>query len=156
MAEKKIKHGLFWYYAPEPTIDQSGAEAVVLVEKLAYHNDVVDIPREADVARGEKFGAFYTDAELKAQKSDGAEPEDVSEEDVELADLDEDELVDWLMGTGRFDGQPKPTVKDVVAAAGDDPDLAGRLLDAEDRASGEDPRAGVVSGLESIIEKHTA
>jgi hypothetical protein len=153
MSEVKIKHGLFWYYAPEPTVNAEGQEVTTLVEKLAMHNAVVDVPREADLDRGRKAGAFYTDEELAAQEN-GVEVEgEDATGSTSLADLDDDDLVDWLMAVGRFDGQKKPNVDEVVAAAGDDPEFAERMLSAEDRASGGDPRGGVESGLNKIIEE---
>jgi hypothetical protein len=72
-------------------------------------------------------------------------------EDVGLAGLPDDELVDFLMGCGRWDKQPKPGPSAVVAAAEGDPTMARRLLEAERVASGENPRADVVASLNRIV-----
>jgi hypothetical protein len=77
-------------------------------------------------------------------------PSQSPEQPVELSELDEDDLVDWLMGTGRFDGKPKPGPSLVVAAAEGSPQMAQRLLKAESRASGENPRKAVVDQLNQI------
>ena len=45
-----------------------------------------------------------------------------------------------------------PTVDETVAAANDDPERARALLEAENLATGQEPRAGVVKGLEKIID----
>ncbi len=70
--------------------------------------------------------------------------------EVELNDLEPDELVDWLLSTGRFDGRPKPGPDVVVAAAEGDPDMAQRLLKAERTANESAPREAVVTQLSQI------
>jgi hypothetical protein len=73
-------------------------------------------------------------------------------EEVELADLEDEDIVDWLMGAGMFDGEPKPTVADVVGVV--EPDntaLARRVLQAETTAQGGNPRQGVADALSKII-----
>jgi hypothetical protein len=49
--------------------------------------------------------------------------------------------------------EPEATVATVVAAAGDDPDKAEALLAAEEEATGGQPRKGVESGLEVLMEE---
>jgi hypothetical protein len=77
-----------------------------------------------------------------------AEADDNGE--VELSHLDDDDLVDWLMGTGMFDGQAKPKAALVVKAADNDPDMAARLLQAERTAGGDAPRQNVLEALTEI------
>ena len=72
---------------------------------------------------------------------------------VELSHLDEDDLVDWLMGTGMFDSEARPPAAVVVDAAGDDPDLAARLLRAELRANPEATRPEVIDALTEISNR---
>lgn len=155
--EKTIKHGVFWYHAPEVGI-VNGEEKVLLVERLAFHGDTIQIHRRADLDRGDEHGAFLTDEEAKARAAlaqipppVGSEDEGSEDEAPSLQDRPDDELVDYIMGTGEFDGK-KPNADQVVAAAGDDPDLAARLLDAEETAQGDKgPRQGVEAGLTKII-----
>ncbi len=73
------------------------------------------------------------------------------EKGVELNELDEDDLVDWLMSTGAFDGHAKPGADLVVAAAEGNAAMASRLLKAEGRANEAAPRKAVVDQLEQIV-----
>lgn len=77
-------------------------------------------------------------------------PGQEAEQPVALSELDEDDLVDWLMGCGMFDGKPKPGPDLIVAVAEDNPHMVPRLLKAEARASGERPRSAVVDRLSKI------
>jgi hypothetical protein len=167
MAERTIRHGMFRYYELIDNVDAAGNEVQTLVERFAMHNETVDIPREADVKKGEAAGAFYSDDELqklKLGKYAQAVPTAPAEvavsgtvvkndegDDVDLAEADEEELDDWLLSTGQFDGKTKPSVDVVVAVGGQDPDLADALLDAEARTH-DQPRKGVTEGLKAIIE----
>ena len=69
---------------------------------------------------------------------------------LELSDLDDEDLVDWLMGTGMFDGHTKPSAALVAEAAGNDPSMAKRLLQAEGRANIETPRPELLAALTEI------
>jgi hypothetical protein len=162
--EVLIRHGMFWYKNPEKVF-YGGQENDALVERVAFHNERAKLTQQDDYDRGVRANAFWTEEEalehygalgVPAPALAGlpvsATPQSAAgeEEEVELKDLPDDELVDWLMSTGRFDNQPKPTVKEVVDAAEDDPDLAERLLGAEEAATGGSPRQGVIDGLAKI------
>jgi hypothetical protein len=113
--------------------------------------------------------AAFTDAATRAATADGtlrrfapappisAPDRDLKEYDeYELADLEHEDIVDWLMGAGTFDGEPKPTVADVIAAVEDNnPDLARRVLKADAEAYGGEPRRGVAAALNKIIDKES-
>jgi hypothetical protein len=80
-------------------------------------------------------------------------PDDEQGEEVDLADLEHEDVVDWLMGAGMFDGEPKPTVSDVIEVVEtDNPDLARRVLAADTEAYGGAPRKGVADALNKIIK----
>jgi hypothetical protein len=81
---------------------------------------------------------------------------DDEDQTVELSDLDDDELVDWLMGCGRFDGQPKPPAAQVVSAAEGEADMAARLIQAERVANAEAPRPDVLEPLSEITTSRKA
>jgi hypothetical protein len=90
---------------------------------------------------------------LRQPPQSGDTPRSVETNDsgeVELNTLDDDDLVDWLMGTGIFDGQDKPPAPLVVAAAEDDPEMAARLLKAERVANAETPRQEVLDALTNL------
>jgi hypothetical protein len=161
-----IRHGLFRYYVPEVQIVE-GQDKEVLVERMAFHNEEVELPRIADFERGERLGAFWSreqalehydalgiPAPLLGQIPVKAQPDEAEAEEgeeVEITTLDEDDLVDWLMSTGQFDGQTKPTVTQVVEAGQEGgPAFARTLEAAEKRASADAPRQGVTDGLQKI------
>jgi hypothetical protein len=163
--EVLIRHGLFRFHNPETQVI-AGEEKEVLVERMAFHNEKVTIPREVDFERGSALGAFWTEEESRAHydalglpapllSQSTAIPQATApegeENEVELTELDEDELVDWLMSTGQFDGEPKPTVAQVSEAMQEGgADFATRLHAAEVRASGEAPRQGVTDALTKV------
>lgn len=76
--------------------------------------------------------------------------------DYDLREFDEEsDIIEWLQGTGTFDGMRAPNAQEVVKAAGDDPELARRLLAAEPLARGDQgTRSTVETGLNKIIEAH--
>ena len=101
-------------------------------------------------------GKPVSDEQRRAQEQSVLHPEQSAEDEdvVDLNKLEVGELVDWLMGCGMFDSQPKPSGAQVVAAAEDDPGMAFRLLDAERTAQqGGVPRADVLAGLTDITNR---
>lgn len=101
-------------------------------ERIARRGETVDL-REQDVKRGEKFGAFQSDAVE-------------TESGLDLSTASSAELAEWIESDS-------PTVQEVVDAAGDDPARAQVLLDAENVATGNNPRKGVVDGLGAVAER---
>lgn len=154
---RRIRHGLFTYWVSTPTIDQGGEEIIRFTEQMAFRGQVVHVERKYDLARGEQFGAFeperFNDDGSPIEPPAGQAPEGAAEDDedkVELSELDHEDLVDWIQGTGMFDGEKKPTANEVVKAGNGNPEFAKRLLDAENEASGQQPRDTVVKGLSSV------
>jgi hypothetical protein len=103
--------------------------------------DEVDalIARLADPAGAEAADREAAEARLALQLSP-----DVS---GPVAGRTDDELAAWLEND-------KPNADETVAAAGDDPALARRLLDAENAR--EKPRVGVVEGLQKVVDAASA
>lgn len=159
MAEREvtIKHGLFYYHEPVKRI-VAGEEKELLVERLAFNGETVTLTKDADYERGIEFDAFYTDEELKAlapaaSPTGATVPEAGEGESARpVSELDDEELVDWLMSTGEFDGQKKPTAADVILAVGDDAELADRALAAEEHASGGSPRKAVAEHVAAVVD----
>jgi hypothetical protein len=87
-----------------------------------------------------------------ARRNEAARTQKPVEVEVELSELEDDDLVDWLMGTGMFDSEPRPTADEVVAAAEGDAAMAARLRAAEITAGGDAPRQAVLDGLNEITK----
>lgn len=156
-------------------------EKEIISQKIANQNETVTLQFQADYNRGVEHHAFWTEEELAAARGSAAapavlpegapgtveapeagstpnnpdtpdEPEDPT--DVNMEDLDEDsDLVEWIQATGAFDGYRQPNANEVVAAAGDDKELAARLQAAEKTAMGGNARTTVESRLQKIIDK---
>jgi hypothetical protein len=161
--EVLIRHGLFRFWHPEAQV-VGGELKEVLVERQAFHNERVKVG-DMDYERGKALGAFWTEPQARAhyaemgipapllgQASAMPQPEEqVEDAEVEITELDEDELTDWLMSAGQFDGEPKPTVAQVAEAMQEGgPEFAATLHKAEVRASGDAPRKEVTAALEKV------
>lgn len=150
--QRVVRHGLFWYYKPEQQVI-NGEEKTVLVQHIGFHGDAVDVHLDSDIERADRYGALYSEEESSRRLAGASAPVSEDEpEEVELSDLDHEDLVNWLMSTGPFDGVKKPTADEVVEAVGDDPELAARVLDAEQEASGGEPRKQVQERLSKVAE----
>jgi hypothetical protein len=148
MAPVTIKHAQFLYYTEsEYTDPKTGEQKTRLSRHIAMRGQTVDIPRDEDQERGETTGAFMTTADA-IPADEVAEDEATSEPPLESSELDfsnQDELVAYLKDN-------KPTVVATVALADNDPEKAEALMDAEEIASGGQPRAGVMNGLQKILD----
>jgi pyruvate/2-oxoglutarate dehydrogenase complex dihydrolipoamide acyltransferase (E2) component len=126
MAERTIKIKSFVWHKKGK--DYNGDDIVSVVQ--SSRGEVVDLPDNV-IAYGEAHGAFIT-------------PEDEAVEEAATADVSlmgEDELVDWVS---------EHTIPEIVNVAKTDPDLVGPLLAAENTATGNDPRSGLVEGLAHV------
>jgi hypothetical protein len=138
MARKTIRAAQFMYYVPTGVVRKlkDGAEEEVLSVRHALHGDTVNIPRDEDVERGERAGAFEVEQESPAV-------EEQTTTGLQFSDYDA--LVGWFK-------DEQPTVTTVISAADGNPDKAQMLLAAENEASGGQPRKGVTTGLNRIIK----
>jgi hypothetical protein len=144
MATKvKIKILAFPYYVEEPDPITGNDRNV---EKMAYRNDEVELSDE-DLARAKRFDAIFTD-----EKGDPTTGDDVSAEtppfdadSVDVQSAPPEVLAEWIR-------QKKPTVDEVVDEANEDPEIAERLLAAENLATGQQPRSTLVEKLNEIIQ----
>jgi hypothetical protein len=135
MAEKTIRIRFFTYNVEVDHPSDPGEK--MIMSQTAWRGETVDL-NDADVKRGEAIHAFV-----------GSEPEEAESSAGVALDLDsasDAELAEWIEND-------KPTVQEVVDAADGDPELADRLLDAENSATGNDPRKGVVEGLAAVKER---
>jgi hypothetical protein len=142
MSTQTIRVAQFMYYAPTGRTRKlkNGDTEEILSVRHALRGDTVDIPREEDVERGERTGAFVVveDTELG--------PDEIEEEVESGPDFSShDALVEWFEET-------RPTAREVVDAAEGDADKADMLLDAEETSTGGHSRKSVVTGLNRIID----
>jgi hypothetical protein len=138
-----VKHILYaWLVERPPSVEGQPPQ---VVEKTAYEGQEVSVEELGPIAleRGERLGAFYTDEE-REQIDTEAEELTTGEEAPAFSEMSEQELGDYIR-------QHNLNVTNTVAIAGSDPELAVRVLEAEEIATDGDPRAGVVSGLQKIV-----
>lgn len=140
MARKTIRAAQFMYYVPtgRTRVRRDGVQEDVLAVRHALRGDTVDIPRAEDAERGTRAGAFVP--EEVEQESPVVE----EEVDAGLDFTSHDGLVAWFR-------EARPSIHEVVDAAEGDQEKAQLLLAAEETATGGQPRKGVVSGLNRII-----
>ena len=111
---------------------------------------------ERSYAGGMPGATLISDEQGKKLEEQVLSPgETPTNEPITPAHLQDDDLVDWLMGCGMFDGKPLPSAEQVVMAAGDDPEIAQRLIDAERTANPETTRQAVIDQLTHIVSGGT-
>jgi len=143
---RTVKHLLFpWLVETESPMFPG---ETILSERTASQGEQVSVEELGLLAleKGERLGAFYTDAELAAMEEEAAEPATV--EAGEPGEMTVDELAAYIE-------EHKPNVDQTIALAENDPEQAQNVLDAETQATGGVPRAGVEKGLEAIIARST-
>jgi hypothetical protein len=160
MAEKMIRDRLFTYFEEVP--DTSTPDGKVLRERLASLGQVVDITYQVSVDRGEELNSFYTDEERAAIEDGtytgidaesvfaargGVQPKsDVLPADGETGTFDAVDAEEL----GRRINDERLTIPQTLALLPDDPsdEQIQKLIDAENIATGNSPRAGVIDPLE--------
>jgi hypothetical protein len=164
MAKKIIKVRLFTWFEETASLVKKGE--TVLTERIAHLGEEVDITNKDYLERGEQLNAFYTDAEAKkikdgtykgadapilfsARQGQGFAPPAAAAnaadgEHGDVASMDAPTLAEYIK-------EHKLNIDSTVALAGDDAESIQKVLDAENIASDNDPRAGVVSKLEAKL-----
>ena len=142
-AETPYSHFPFSDIVAPPSGDEAEEEARLREFMLASYAGGLapDKPATPEQARRVEEG------NIASQRQKPAEAE------VELRHLEDDELCDWLTGTGMFDGEAKPSAALVVEAAEGDSDMAARLLRAERTANPEATRPDVLDALTEITNR---
>lgn len=108
----------------------------IRTEKIATRGDKV-VLNEPDYRRAVKFGAIRTfgDGEV-----------DVTSDEFDVEDASTADVANWIQTT-------KPSSEATVDAANGDIDTARKLLEAENLATGGEPRPEVVADLTEIIDE---
>lgn len=170
MADEKtndriVKFRLVTYFEEVPNPVHPNGDTV-LVERTAPLGAKVSL-RAADEQRLDSLGALYTKEEAKAIEDGsykgfdsvllyasrgGQKPaspiQPVDGEGPQTDDMSAEELAQYIT-------ENKLNVDDTVALAGDDEDSINKVLDAENIASENDPRVGVVNRLEAKLNAAT-
>jgi hypothetical protein len=112
---------------PDRGADPRPGRKARFYQKLGYKGETVDL-YPADAARGDKHDVFLADGEsLEAPSTEALRLNDIGLlSDEQLALMWEDKA---------------PKVADLLQAVGENPELAQRVLDAENKATDGDPRA---------------
>lgn len=161
MAERIVKIAAFSYFEDQPLLqtsdgritsdpdegqpvfDEAGEPLTIKVRRLARLGDELGELSEEDEARAQDLGVFDDPPELPnviAPQGSDDEQQAGGESPAPAEDPE-----GWLR-------EARPSVKDVLEAAGTDKELAQRLLDAEAAVTGGKPRKGVVEGLTAVVD----
>jgi hypothetical protein len=121
-------------------------DRVIAEDHVAHVGDVIDVlPME--FVRGIRLNAFLRGNQNIAILTGSEVPiETGTELQFSAADATDTELINWIKDKG-------PRVQEVIDASEGDAETAARLLAAEAAATGNDPRKGVVMGLEAIVRR---
>lgn len=130
---RKVKARGHTYYLNVPHPSEPDKE----IRKSAFATRGQEIEvSEAESKRGDEAGVFFKEGET----------EQVTEPDgFSVVDASDDELDDYIK-------ENKPTKADMVTLADGDRENAERLMDAEERTRGGDPRVTVMEALEAIAD----
>jgi hypothetical protein len=141
-----VKVKLINYFVEEAS--RTEPDKQILVNRTAVRGDQVDVDdlSDAELTKLEDLGAFFSDEEFEALTSSatvegGVEASPTTEINNEMT---ADEVAVVITDNNLNSDQ-------TIALAQGDPELAELVGEAEDIASGGDPRKTVVAGLDRII-----
>jgi hypothetical protein len=156
--DRVVKHLRFPYTVAVPNPMMPDGESIIQ-EREALQNEKVTAEQIGllNLERGDRLGSFYTDADLAARKRGQEIPEVQAAEagaaelppGPDFSEMGEHEIAEYIE-------QNQLNVGDTVALAGDDPETAKRVLEAETilaESRKDEPRKGVVDGLAAIVER---
>lgn len=115
---------------------------VVRQERVAVRGETVALA-PYDMQRAEKFDAIVTEQRAEGEPTQREPGWDVNAQSLDDATVEDVSL--WIQ-------KEKPTVAEVVEEANNDPTRARKLLDAENHATGGQPRSTLEEQLNEIIE----
>lgn len=167
MNERIVKFRLVTFFDEVPNQVTPQGEPV-LVERTASLGEKISL-RPIDEKRLDSLGSLYTAEEAKAIE-DGtyagrdagqltaarsgrrvapATVEPADGEHGDLSSMDAEQLAEYIT-------EHELNVEQTVALAGDDEDSINKVLDAENLATENDPRKGVVRSLEAKLNARTS
>jgi hypothetical protein len=128
-------------------IDHAYEPGTVAVEHaIAMIGETVELlPPEFE--RGMRLNAFLREGQdINILTGKELPRESPSELPFSAQDATDTELINWIKDVG-------PKVQEVIDASEGDAETAARLLMAESAATGNDPRKGVIMGLEAVVRR---
>lgn len=128
--EVTIKIRAFPYYE---TVTDPVTQQEVRQERIARRGDTVQL-EQGDYERAVRFDAVQGEVDADIQEVTGA---------FSLEQATPEEVADYLRGE-------KPSVKSLVEAVDGDPVLAQKVIDAENLATGQQPRSSLVDALTPV------
>ena len=121
-------------------------DRVIAEDHVAHVGDVIDV-LPPEFVRGTRLNAFLRGNQNIAILTGSEVPVETGTELAFSAeDATDTELITWIKDKG-------PKVQEVIDASEGDAETAARLLAAEAAATGNDPRKGVVMGLEAVVRR---
>lgn len=137
MPKVVIKIRAFPYYEDVENPVSGKKERKEIVGRRGQEIDLSD----TDYERAVRFDAIVKEGE-SPDPDDGDLPQ--FPEDVEIEAASIEQLSNWIV-------REKPTIEEVVEAADDDSVNARKLIEAENHATGQQPRKGLIEALQQII-----
>lgn len=131
MPERTVKIRAFHYNekVPHPT----NPDKEIIKRTRVNRGETADFPDEA-ITEGEAMGAFVTEEDEKESAA------------LDFSVAGADELAEWIE-------KEHPTVQEVLDATNGSPEVAQRMLEAENIATGNDPRSTLVEGLAEVVNR---
>ena len=150
--DSRVIRALRFLYTVET--EDPGTGLKVLEPKEAFMGEEVTLGQIGLIAqmKGEGEHSFYTSDERdRLEAGQNPDASQLPAPTGEVSSLGEYELAEYIKGSNP-EGK-ELTVNETIALAGDDKDLAHRVLQAENIATDGEPRKGVEAGLTAIIER---
>lgn len=134
--EREVKILAFPYTVPVEDPYRPGTFG--RVEQLGQRGETITV-NDIDLERGDRLNAFVTEQDREAREAAG-------EETLVIETASVPDLADWIR-------EDKPKVQEVIDASGGNSEVAARLIEAENVATGGEPRRTVVDGLTEVIAR---
>jgi hypothetical protein len=109
-------------------------------DRIAMRGEEIEV-LQPEYERGMRLDAFLKEGQ-KMEQVTGDQRQSL----FSAVDATDTELINWIK-------DDNPTVQDVIDASEADAETALRLLSAENAATGNDPRKGVIAGLEAVVRR---
>lgn len=148
----KIRHAGFTYSKQHEVMSPSGEVQNVWNRVHAFRGETVTLEVEQDYKLGLAEGAFWT----SDYDPETGVPKDLEPEGEEADEFEEDEVEVDSASDAELEAFVKDNTIAVVLELADTPERAQRLLDAENRSTGNDPRKTLEAEIQRRLEEWKA